>query len=134
VRRRATTIPPRSARQPPNGEAWDEFALDGFLANPRAYFPGTSMAFRGIRSAEDRADLIAYLMQEGGSSEDPAEAETGPSEEVAAILEIEGDVAYGRFLSSECTAPHVVVVGGGAAARPPRATSPRTATAPSTSR
>jgi cytochrome c len=90
-----------------DGEAWDDFALDGFLANPRGYYPGTSMAFRGIRAADDRADLIAYMLEAGGSSEAPALAETGPSPEVAAILEIEGDVAYGRFLSSECTACHI---------------------------
>ncbi|MFW5655864.1 MAG: cytochrome C, partial [Roseicyclus sp.] len=89
------------------GAIWDELALDGFLANPRGYYPGTTMAFRGIRSADDRADLIAYMATEGGTADAPTGAETGPSEEVAAILEIEGDVAYGRFLSSECTACHI---------------------------
>jgi cytochrome c len=90
-----------------DGAIWDDLALDGFLANPRGYYPGTTMAFRGIRSAEDRADLIAYMALEGGTADAPAEAESGPSEEVAAILAIEGDVAYGRFLSSECTACHI---------------------------
>lgn len=89
------------------GELWDETSLDGFLANPSGYFPGTTMAFRGIRRAEDRLDLIAFLVSEGGTSEAPAAATSGPSPEVAAILEIEGDVAYGRFLSSECTACHI---------------------------
>jgi len=40
---------------------WDAAALIGFLADPKDYAPGTKMAFRGIRSPEDRADLIAYL-------------------------------------------------------------------------
>ncbi len=87
------------------GEEWTEMALDGFIANPDGYLPGTSMVFRGIRGSEDRADLIAYLVQEGGSAE--AGEDTGPTPEVAAILEIEGDVAYGRFLSSECTSCHI---------------------------
>ncbi len=91
------------------GEVWTEMALDGFIANPRGYLPGTSMVFRGIRTAEDRADLIAFLIQEGGPADAPAEAgeDTGPSPEVAAILEIDGDVAYGQYLSSECTSCHI---------------------------
>jgi cytochrome c len=63
------------------------------------------MVFRGIRAAEDRADLIAFMIQEGGAAE--TGEDTGPTPEVAAILEIEGDVAYGQFLSSECTACHI---------------------------
>jgi cytochrome c len=91
------------------GEVWTEMALDGFIANPGGYLPGTSMVFRGIRGADDRADLIAFLIQEGGSAEAPAAAgeDTGPPPEVAAILEYDGDVAYGQFLSSECTACHI---------------------------
>jgi hypothetical protein len=42
------------------GEVWTENALDGFIANPDGYLPGTAMVFRGIRAAQDRADLIAY--------------------------------------------------------------------------
>ena len=44
---------------------WNAEALNGFLENPRAYAPGTSMNFAGLKKAEDRANLIAYLMQEG---------------------------------------------------------------------
>jgi len=43
------------------GATWSYEALDEFLANPRAYLPGTSMAFAGIRNHQDRADLIAYM-------------------------------------------------------------------------
>jgi cytochrome c len=84
---------------------WTEAALDTFLANPRAFLPGTSMVFRGMNAVEDRRDLIAYLVQEGGAAE--AGEDTGPTPEVAAILEIPGDVPYGQFLSSECTACHI---------------------------
>lgn len=87
------------------GEEWTELALDGFIANPDGYLPGTAMVFRGIRSAEDRADLIAFIIEEGSGAS--AGQDTGPTPEVAAILEIEGDVAYGRFLSSECTSCHI---------------------------
>jgi cytochrome c len=35
--------------------------LDPYLTDPRAVVPGTIMAFAGIRKAEERAALIAYL-------------------------------------------------------------------------
>lgn len=40
---------------------WDEATLDRYLAEPQALVPGTRMAFDGLPSAADRADLIAYL-------------------------------------------------------------------------
>lgn len=40
---------------------WDYEELNKFIAGPRAYAPGTRMAFNGISSAAQRADLIAYL-------------------------------------------------------------------------
>ncbi|MBY4892894.1 c-type cytochrome [Rhodobacteraceae bacterium N5(2021)] len=90
------------------GAVWSEAVLDRFLESPRDYLPGTSMVFRGIRSETDRTDLIAFLLQEGGPADTPAQisADTGPSPEIAAILAIEGDVAYGEYLSTECTACH----------------------------
>ena len=84
---------------------WTEDALDTFLANPRGFMPGTSMVFRGMNAAQDREDLVAYLVEEG-SSASPGE-DTGPSPEVAAIMEIEGDAPYGQYLSSECTSCHI---------------------------
>ncbi|MFA5538818.1 MAG: cytochrome c family protein, partial [Gemmobacter sp.] len=36
-----------------------------FIENPRGYAPGTSMAYAGMRDAEDRANLIAYLATHG---------------------------------------------------------------------
>jgi len=98
-----------------DGDVWSEAALSNFLENPRGYMPGTSMVFRGIRDEDDRANLIAYMLQEGGAAENAvaASAETGPSPEIAAILEIEGDVPYGEYLSSECTACHIGADGEG---------------------
>lgn len=40
---------------------WDYEALNKFIANPRAYAAGTRMAFAGVASATQRADIIAYL-------------------------------------------------------------------------
>lgn len=43
------------------GAPWTPERLDGFLANPRGFAPGTKMAFAGVANAQDRADIIAYL-------------------------------------------------------------------------
>lgn len=51
------------------GGAWSEANLDRFLASPRSLVPGTGMGFDGIRSAQDRAALIAYLRTLEGPTE-----------------------------------------------------------------
>ena len=43
------------------GDTWTYDALNEFLLNPREYMPGTSMAYGGMRSVEDRANMIAWL-------------------------------------------------------------------------
>lgn len=42
-------------------KAWDYEELNHFLYNPRTYAPGTKMAFAGIKSDTDRANVIAWL-------------------------------------------------------------------------
>lgn len=44
-----------------NGLVWDAATLDAFLENPAGLIPRNRMSFRGVRSAEERAALIAYL-------------------------------------------------------------------------
>lgn len=43
------------------GEKWGYAELDGFIANPKAYMPGTAMAYAGLADAAKRADVVAYL-------------------------------------------------------------------------
>jgi cytochrome c len=43
------------------GLVWTPETLDQWLENPRQLVPGTKMNFAGVRGAEDRADIIAYL-------------------------------------------------------------------------
>jgi len=43
------------------GKNWDASTLDAYLANPQAVVPGNVMPFSGLPSAEDRANLVAYL-------------------------------------------------------------------------
>jgi len=40
---------------------WTPEELNHFIADPRGYAPDTDMGYNGMRSASDRADLIAYL-------------------------------------------------------------------------
>ena len=43
------------------GDVWSYENLNAFLTKPSDYVPGTKMAFAGIRTAEERADILAYL-------------------------------------------------------------------------
>jgi cytochrome c len=43
------------------GLVWDEATLAAYLPDPRAYVPGTKMAFAGLKSPQEVADVIAYL-------------------------------------------------------------------------
>lgn len=52
-----------------HGGAWDWDALNGFLANPKAYVKGTKMAYAGLKKDGDRAAMLAYLRS---LSESPA--------------------------------------------------------------
>ena len=42
-------------------KTWDAAALDIYLTDPKALVPGTKMIFPGLKSADDRANIIAYL-------------------------------------------------------------------------
>jgi cytochrome c len=48
------------------GLVWTEENLDKYLENPKAVVPGTKMVFPGVKSAQDRQDVIAYLKTQTG--------------------------------------------------------------------
>lgn len=44
-----------------SGITWNKETLFTYLENPKKFIPGTKMVFPGLKSKQDRADLIAYL-------------------------------------------------------------------------
>ncbi len=45
-----------------SGLVWTPASLDAWLREPASFVDGTKMAFTGYRAADDRRDLIAYLL------------------------------------------------------------------------
>jgi cytochrome c len=43
------------------GKTWTEEELTAYLPNPKELVPGTKMAFVGLKTPQDIADLVAYL-------------------------------------------------------------------------
>lgn len=95
-----------------DGVVWDRDTLDVFIENPRALVSRTRMSFRGVADEKHRADIIAFLRQFSASPSDipesaPTALPSNPDEELdPAIFAIEGDHAYGEYLSSECLTCH----------------------------
>jgi cytochrome c len=50
------------------GGEWTYDSLDAFLTKPKDFAAGTKMSFAGLKKAEDRANLIAFLRSR---SDDP---------------------------------------------------------------
>ena len=99
-------------RENADGLIWTRETLDAYIENPKALVSKTRMNFRGIKDAQQRADLLAYLRLFSDNPADIPEAEPTDvshlpmlSEE---ILSLVGDPAYGEYLSNECTTCHRV--------------------------
>ncbi len=93
-----------------NGLEWHADTLSAYIENPRTFASGTRMSYNGMKDAEDRADLIAFLRT---FSDNPANIpEADPTAKASdhsvdpAILALKGDPEYGAYLSSECTTCH----------------------------
>lgn len=80
-----------------DGTQWLYQNMYDYLAAPRRYVPGTSMAFAGLRSQEDRINLIAYMREMSGSPlplpeplpEEPEVTEEAADAQVAASDSLE---------------------------------------------
>lgn len=93
-----------------DGLIWTAETLDAYIDNPRALVSKTRMSFRGVKDANDRANVLAYLRT---FSDNPANIPEAEPTALAtdhdldpAILALEGDAEYGEYLASECLTCH----------------------------
>lgn len=66
VGRKAGTAPGftrYSAAMKKSDIVWNEENLDKYLAAPKEFIPGNSMAFPGLKKEQDREDVIALLKE-----------------------------------------------------------------------
>lgn len=93
-----------------DGLVWDLSTLDAYLENPRALVSNTTMSFDGWDDPQERADVLAYLRIYSDNPADLPEAEpTARPSEVELppeVLAIEGDIAWGEYLASDCKTCH----------------------------
>jgi cytochrome c len=67
------------------GGTWDWEKMNQWLKAPKALIPGTKMSFAGLGKPEDRANLMAYLNQQGSNLPlpPPPEAAGNPAQAAA---------------------------------------------------
>ena len=75
-----------------HGGDWDYANLDVWLKSPKAFASGTKMTFAGLGSAEDRANVILFLRENGGGPALPEPPAEEPAEGADAAA---GDAAAG---------------------------------------
>ena len=44
-----------------SGLVWNDVNLDSFMADPEQFVKGTIARFPGLKSAQSRADILAYI-------------------------------------------------------------------------
>lgn len=98
------------ARMGRDGLTWTFRTLDAYIANPYALVSGTRMGYPGLDSAEERADVLAFLrlysdmpgnIPEAAPTARRIEVELAPE-----VLALRGDREWGEYLASECTTCH----------------------------
>ena len=83
------------------GGDWTYETMDSWLKSPKGMVPGTKMSFAGLGKAEDRANVMLYLRENGGgpalpeapAAEAPAEADAAAGPETAPGAEAAGAAA-----------------------------------------
>ncbi len=66
------------------GGKWDFDKMNAWLTSPRKFAPGTKMTFAGLGNAQDRANVILYLNQQGANLPLPAAPAAGAAAPAAA--------------------------------------------------
>jgi cytochrome c len=87
-----------------DGLVWSYENMNAFLESPKGYAPGTKMAFAGVKSAEERADIMAYLQTLSANPAPFPVAEAG-AEEAAPAAEEEAPATEGTATPAEVVTP-----------------------------
>lgn len=70
------------------GGQWTYENMDAWLASPRGFADGTTMSFAGLGNPEDRANIILYMVENGGGPPLPEVAAAEPAADEAAEGEV----------------------------------------------
>ena len=86
-----------------HGGNWDWDSMSAWLRSPRAFAAGTKMTFAGLSDPQERADILLFLNQHGGTLALPPPPAAAPAEGNAA----EGNAAEGNETApaANATAP-----------------------------
>jgi cytochrome c len=105
-----TRYSPGLLRAGEDGLIWSLDNLSAYLENPKSLVSGTRMNFRGLKDADERANVLAYMRQFSDNPANIPEAQpTALPHEITLppeILAIVGDPEYGEYLASECQTCH----------------------------
>lgn len=75
-----------------HGGNWDWDSMSAWLRSPRTFAAGTKMTFAGLSDPQERADILLFLNQHGGTLTLPPPPAAAPAEGNAA----EGNAAEGN--------------------------------------
>lgn len=84
------------------GTIWERETLHAYLSDPLSLFPGYAVEHPVVAAQQDRNDLLTFLR----THTLPPPPAIGEVEVPEAVLAVEGDLAYGEFLSFECAGCH----------------------------
>lgn len=98
------------ARMGNDGLTWTWETLEVYVENPKSLVSGTRMTYKGLKDPVDRADLISFLRDFSDRPQDIPEAQPTARRVIPElspeVLALEGDPAWGEYLSSECQTCH----------------------------
>jgi len=98
-----------------HGGNWTYENLFDWLKSPSAFAAGTKMTFAGLSNPQDRANVIAYLKQQGGGPDYPAPAAAAGAAKADAAAAKAPDAGPGAAVAG---APAPANAAAGAAAQP----------------
>jgi cytochrome c len=89
-----------------HGGRWDWDTMSRWLTSPGDFAPGTRMGFAGLSSPQERADVMLFLNQHGGTLTIPPPPAAAPAEgNAAAGNEAAGNAAEGNAAGANAAAP-----------------------------